>query len=115
MYNEICPGFCVEACEYNEIACEVPNDPNTGCPHPDNCQVKQVDNSGKFCDLQQCNLVCEYTHHLCKGDERHDGCMENDICVPRQPNDLSPDGLCPGTCPVECQNWEIKCDGTMYN
>ena len=85
MHNEICPGFCVEACEYNEIACEVPNDPNTGCPHPDNCQAKQVDNSGKFCDIQQCNLVCEYTHRLCQGDERHDGCMDNDICVPRQP------------------------------
>merc|ERR1711962_1732369 len=113
MYNEICPGFCVEACEYNEIACEQPDDPNNGCPHPDNCQAKQVDNSGKFCDLQQCQLVCDYTQHLCEGDILHDGCKENDICVPKQPNDLAPDGMCPGTCPVECQNWEIKCDGTI--
>merc|ERR1712136_406840 len=82
MYNEICPGFCVEACEYNEIPCEQPDDPNNGCPHPDNCQAKQVDNSGKFCDLQQCQLVCDYTQHLCEGDIRHDGCKENDICVP---------------------------------
>jgi len=113
MQNEICPGFCVHACEWDQNTCEQPNDPNNGCPVPDNCESKSVDNSGDFCDIQQCTLTCEFTHHLCKGNELHDGCMEEDTCVPKQPNDLSPDGLCPGTCPVECQNGWINCKGQI--
>ena len=114
MQNEICPGFCVHACAKNEIPCEQPDDPANGCPMPEYCQEKEVDNSGKYCDLQQCNLVCEYTHQLCEGDVKVDGCKDtNDICVPKQPCDTCPDAVCPGTCPIECQNGYIKCDGQI--
>jgi hypothetical protein len=116
MQNEICPGFCVHSCPKNTIECEQPDDPANGCPTPSNCEEKQVDNSGKYCDFQQCKLTCEFTHVLCEGDELHDGCMDAAICNPKQPNDLSPDGLCPGVCPQECTDGEIKCDGTTdYN
>ena len=116
MHNEICPGFCVHACPKNTIECEQPDDPANGCPTPPNCEEKAIDNSGKYCDFQQCKLTCEFTHHLCLGDEQHDGCKDAtcaDKCVPKQPYDLSPDGLCPGTCPVECQHGWIKCDGQI--
>jgi len=113
MHNEICPGFCEVTCPFPTIECEQPDDPSNGCPTPSNCEMKQVDNSDKYCDFQQCKLTCEFTHHLCEGDELHDGCKTEDICHPKQPNDLSPDGLCPGVCPLECQDWEINCKGQV--
>ena len=113
MNNDICPGFCVHACEKQYNECEQPDDTSTDCPSPNACEFKQVDNSGKYCDFQQCLLTCEFTHHICAGDELHDGCKEEDVCVPKQPNDMSPDGLCPGKCPIECQDGWLKCDGQV--
>jgi len=114
MQNEYCPGFCVEACHDDSLTCPTDPDPDTGCPHPDNCQPKQKDNSGDFCDEQQCILTCEYTQNLCVGETKHDGCKEDDICVPLQPLPEDPTMFCPGTCPVEyCQDGWIKCDGQV--
>jgi len=112
MTNDICPGFCVEACAANQIACEQPLDPYNGCPHPDLCQDKDVStDTGKFCDIQQCTLKCEVTHHLCEGEVKSDGCKaEEDICVEKQVTDL---GMCPGVCPEECQDGWILCDGQV--
>merc|ERR1711944_325734 len=63
--------------------------------------------------------TCEFTHHFCKGSELADGCFEEDKCVPKQPCSAPAcdEGVCPGTCPVECEAGWIKCDGTIdyYN
>jgi len=110
--NIICEGFCEETCPPTHNQCEQPID-DDGCATPDNCEEKQTDNSGKYCDLQQCNLKCDATEQLCEGSVTVDGCKEADKCIPKQTNENSPDGLCPGTCPLECQNGWILCDGTI--
>ena len=106
-----CPGFCPEECETNEIECDVPRDPVTDCSVPALCIPKQVNNKGEDCTLQQCPVLCKETEHLCHGDVEVDGCKEADICVTRG---VSVEGeQCQGTCPVECENGWIKCDGVI--
>jgi len=112
MKNEICPGFCVHACEANQLTCEQPDDPSNGCKTPANCEDKDVSiDTGKYCDIQQCTLKCEVTHHLCEGEVKSDGCKnEEDKCVERQVTDQ---GMCPGVCPETCQDGWILCEGQI--
>ena len=109
--NVICEGYCDEVCPSNTNTCQQP--PNDdGCATKDACEPKQVDNNGNYCDEQHCKLTCSIEDQLCEG-ETIDGCKEADVCVPKQTNENSPDGLCPGTCPVECQNGWILCTGQI--
>merc|ERR1739844_573768 len=109
--NVICEGYCDEVCPGNTNTCQQPPDED-GCATKDACEPKQVDNNGNYCDEQHCKLTCSIEDQLCEG-ETIDGCKEADVCVPKQTNENSPDGLCPGTCPVECQNGWILCTGQI--
>jgi len=106
---ELCDGFCPVECEDDEIECPVDPEPN-GCKKAEDCLPKQKDHEGNICSHQQCPLECTETRHLCEGDVDEYGCKEEDVCVLRQTSNKGE--LCPGTCPVECQNGEILCDGT---
>jgi hypothetical protein len=111
--NVLCEGYCEVSCTFQELKCpeELSND---GCARPEYCHLKQKDYSGHYCQDQQCPQFCQETQNLCSGDFQLDGCQEGDKCVLRQAAPHNPiDHMCPGTCPVTCQNGEINCQGTI--
>jgi len=107
---ELCDGFCPVECEEDENFCPKPNTEN-GCKQPEDCLPKQKDHDGNICAHQQCPLECTETRHFCEGAVDEYGCKEEDICVLLQTSNKGE--LCPGTCPVECQNGQILCVGTI--
>merc|ERR550539_1423921 len=49
-----------------------------GCPQAPTCEPNQVDNNGKYCDVQKCTLTCDDEYEFCAGKEMGDGCFEED-------------------------------------
>ena len=109
--GSICPGFCPDECETNEISCPSQNDPISGCEVPPICVPKQKDNQAKECAHQECPLTCTNTEELCKGSIDHQGCREADRCISKGTSDTGEQ--CPGTCPIDCEEEEIKCKGQV--
>ena len=106
-----CPGFCPDECESDEILCSSPSDTNTGCDVAPVCLPKQKDDNGNECTYQQCPLTCTDTEELCKGSLDHQGCREEDSCITKGTSNSGE--LCPGICPVNCHEQEIKCKGQV--
>lgn len=107
---ELCNGACPVVCEDNENDCPQP-DNDSGCKVEAECKAKQQDHAGNICADQQCPLKCTEKQHFCEGDVLVDGCKEDDICVLKPTSQKGE--LCPGTCPVECVNGEILCNGQI--
>jgi len=106
----LCDGVCPVECEDGELLCSEGVD-ERGCANGDDCKPKQKSHDSLICPQQQCPLECEDSKHLCEGDVDVHGCKENDVCELR---DVSSKGvLCPGTCPVTCNNGEVKCTGVI--
>jgi len=107
---ELCDGFCTVYCEDDELIC--PKDPlDNGCRQAEDCVPKQKDHDNNICPNQQCPLTCKDTEHLCEGAVDVYGCKEDDECVLKDTSNTG--DLCPGTCPVECTNSQILCNGQI--
>ena len=111
--GQLCSGFCPAQCKDNENKCPGGTDPETDCALPDVCIPKQINNNGEYCSSQACPLTCEHGEHLCKGAIQLDGCREEDRCTMLVESKQGE--LCGGTCPIECKDGWIKCQGiTSY-
>jgi len=106
----LCNGACPIECGDDQNYCPLP-DNDSGCKVEAECIDKQKDHNGNICAYQQCPVHCSGKFHFCEGEYDSDGCKEEDKCVLKQTSVTG--ALCPGTCPVTCQNGEILCEGQI--
>ena len=111
-FGNLCQGTCPHKCHDDEIRCQIPPDPISGCLHPPLCIPKWTDFLGNICPIQQCPQICTEEEFFCPGKIIELGCKEEDLCNPRG---TSKEGeLCPGKCPVKCNSeTQIKCEGQL--
>lgn len=114
-----CEGFCPVKCDPDEVLCTQPDDPVTGCKVKPICKDKSEDEFGNKCrdDQKHCDAICNDNEVRCDGPEIENapGCKEKDRCIPREPMKNNSTVLCPGVCPVYCDETEIECGSQIIN